>query len=437
MCTGEVLRVVEEFTTVFTNGCVQTCTLVERSENGGVYASALMSSIITKPLLAMLQQSFKWLRSPAEKAIEASLGLKYQLYKMEKEKHNLANKYIFWRAKFWRAKLKARRNARKASVTSARRLRELQAEVDKRLQKSLTRSAHASLLPYIYIVTVATLCAAFIATMSLSIGMARSRLWLISAGLSVVFDLLVGTPFYITYTTLCKHWYIYMRMRMNGDAKARKMRARKDMRIYDVLHDSSISRGKVHDVRYDVLHTKRYPPLLRAVYHCDFEEFGALMDEGEDAQVFTADTVHEPANMLPTGYVSGYSLLGYSLMIGGHATEFLLTHYPECREPHYPATQGGTVLHEAIAMGFDHQLTIDLLDLLADHGVLAGSVVGRNRDAQGDTASYMAESLARGIFLNGAYVPLCRGIENARAHETAVTFLGSWADVEDGDQARH
>ena len=128
-------------------------------------------------------------------------------------------------------------------------------------------------------------------------------------------------------------------------------------------------------------------------------------------------------------------------MIGWHATEFLLTHYPECREPHYPATQGGTVLHEAIAMGFDHQLTIDLLDLLADHGVLAGGGVGRNRDAQGDTASYKAESRVTGIFLNGAYVPLCPGIENAavqeHAHETAVTFIGSWADVEDGDQVRH
>ena len=39
---------------------------------------------------------FKWLRSPTEKAVEASLGIAYKLYKIEKDRKNLMRKYGVW-----------------------------------------------------------------------------------------------------------------------------------------------------------------------------------------------------------------------------------------------------------------------------------------------------------------------------------------------------
>ena len=39
---------------------------------------------------------FKWMRSPTEKAIDASLGIAYKLYQIEKDRKNIMNKYGVW-----------------------------------------------------------------------------------------------------------------------------------------------------------------------------------------------------------------------------------------------------------------------------------------------------------------------------------------------------
>ena len=45
---------------------------------------------------AVCRLGFKWLRKPTEKAVEASLGVAYKLYKLEKDRKNLAKKYGVW-----------------------------------------------------------------------------------------------------------------------------------------------------------------------------------------------------------------------------------------------------------------------------------------------------------------------------------------------------
>ena len=182
LCDGAVLEVVDEFKTVYVNTCVNQCTVVESDENGGAIFVAILTSIITKPVLIALEYGFNYLRGPAEEALEASLGLAWAREAHEKQQNQPINKL----KRFILGKEPEPFNEEKETTAKE--------SIKGALGQDLQRQKLYAMIPYFYTVIVSTVCCFFIALVSLQIGRARSELWLTTAIMAFLIGEFINNP---------------------------------------------------------------------------------------------------------------------------------------------------------------------------------------------------------------------------------------------------
>ena len=181
-CTGSVKEVVDEFKTIYDNTCVKQCSIVEAEGASfleGAFGVAVVTWLVSMPILNVLGGGFEWLRAPAEDALNAAMGIEWQRHLYEEEEGTLTN----------RIKSICGKGMEPFDE-------EAQAEENKEiLATPLRHSGCMTMFPYFYVTIVATLMSAYIVLMSLTMGKARSYLWLESALTAVIMGELIDTPY--------------------------------------------------------------------------------------------------------------------------------------------------------------------------------------------------------------------------------------------------
>ena len=196
MCNGPILNVVDEFKTVFENTCVNQCTVVKSNTNGGAVTVAIFTSLITIPILWLLDHGFRHMRVPAEEALKATLGLAWAREAHEQEQNQPLNRL---------KRFILRSEPEKFDEDEA-------AEAIKdALQQQLQLGKLYASLPYLYTVIVASACSLYIAMTSLQMGTARSELWLTTAVMAFMISEFINRPIKLVRThrqispSLCTH----------------------------------------------------------------------------------------------------------------------------------------------------------------------------------------------------------------------------------------